>query len=303
MKRVLACLLALSLTLIFVACGGNGDETTTTATTTAADTTTDPNAPTTTTDPNAPTTTTDPNAPTTTTKPDDTTTTKPGDPPTPAFVLPSGNDAILAYYNNGLTKTPGLKLVAEKRTLVYGEAVAKIASLNLVEDYNLHNNNDVKAKANYDRTGLSNPSNLIALNTGMIKDATAKMEGDDVVLTINLKDEKNAKPTKVQGGYVGLVDYDEAEKLIIGVATEMGKDVLKQKGGKVADDAVIVKTMDFTMSAGKYVVKMTKAGAIKSVSYSVKEGGPATATANSKYLLSVPATAKLDVALSAEYKA
>ena len=212
MKRVLACLLALSLTLIFVACGGNGDETTTTATTTAADTTTDPNAPTTTTDPNAPTTTTDPNAPTTTTDPNaPTTTTDPNAPTTPlppAPKEPSTPAEILAYYNNATAlvsnSKAGMKRVTKtalKDDSIKGtDTLSKMAISGLL-NFKFGDESVRTIIGNFLGEGTKDASNKKGekpllyksnVGTGDVVGAPAiRTEGDNYIITFILKGENN----------------------------------------------------------------------------------------------------------------
>ncbi len=337
MKKVLACLLAMTFAFLFVACGDKteGNETTTdpsAVTTTdpnAVTTTTDPNATTVTTDPNATTTTdpnattvtTDPNAPTTTTNPGDTTTQAPnnnvtttqGTTPAPnpgnndptKITVPTDTAGIIALYNSALGKT-SMQRTAHKRTMTKVTAVAKlIGVITLIEDNELHNNKDVQQRANVNETKTV-ASDLVALNANQVASATSSVSGNTATLTINLKRYEEGGAGSAQSGALGYVStINEADVITL------VKDVAFTLGGEmvVAIDDIAVK---IGLSDGKYVVTIdTTTGKITSVTHTGAEFGSGTAKVTGQQEVfgrkvkvpNIPANVTLAVTLESKYSA
>lgn len=313
MKKILAALLALSMVLVFTACKDKTeDETTTTTTTeatanndttgtadpTATDTTasTDPTATDTTgsTDPTA----TDTSAPTSGSESEPTATTPP--PVGGTSVDLSSKDKIIEAYNKGLQNI-SIQRTSYKRTLTKGSAVAKVIGLQLIDDQNLHNNDEVKKRANVDEKA-NKASDLVQLTGSQVKSATSSVSGNTATLTITLNNTSPASPQSGTDGYVGILDNATTKNLIVSIATELSSGL--PAGIKLV--SVDITEMNMGLSDGKYIVTMdTATGKIKTVTFTGNQGGDAKASCKAKagLTVTVPATAELVVAYNATYSA
>jgi hypothetical protein len=250
MKKRLAFLLALSLALGFAACAGNpGPKTTQPA---AAETTAAPPAATETAV--AETSIGELDAAATETATGETT--APGEP----IALPTDTAGVVAYYNAALGRT-GLRRASFKRTMT---KVTAWAAFGLVDEQDLQDWRSVQALANVDETKTA-PSDLVALQPGWVREASASASGGTATLTIRLKDHALGAfdPKPGAYGYVSTIDKASAEQLVIDASIALTNGILTS--------ADVTKAL-FGLENGVYTVTVdTATGKIKSLRFTATQ--------------------------------
>ena len=260
MKKLLVCLLALSLIFALAACGDTGGGETAAAgeTTTDAAITESTAMETETTEPE--TTTEEITADAATTETAAGETAAQGDAP----AVPADTAGIVAYYNAALGKTR-MQRVSYKRTMM---KIAARAAFGILNEQNLQDDPGVQELGNVDETKTA-PSDLVALQAGWVTEAGSSVSGNAATLTIRLKERAmdqndtafNPKPGT--NGYVSTVDKPTAEQLVIDSAMALSGGILSR---------VDVTRTVFGLSGGVYTVTVdTSTGKIKNVRFSVTQ--------------------------------
>lgn len=273
MKKLLACVLAPALVLAFAACGDKRGEEPTAAATHTAVATAAPEPSGETTAPPEPTglidTTTAIAAPS-------------GSSAVPSDSIPADTAGIVRYFNDALAKTP-MQRISYRRTMTKVTAVVKAIGITILDDQNLHLNDDVMPYVHHeDKT--SAPSDLVALEAGWVKDAKSSVDGAVATFTITMKDyalEPGFDPKPGRRGYVSTLDREAVVTQVSEIAMVLAASVIGPKAlreVKVLDSA-------FGQSGGKYTVTVdTATGKIKALAFT----GTQSVEGNAKCVLNIP---------------
>ena len=265
MKKAIACLLALALALGLAACAGKpaaeaaAAQPTTSAATTAEITTTEA-------------TIIDGAAAEITT----TEAAAEGEP----LAVPTDMAGIIAYYNAALGKT-NLRRASFKRTMT---KVSSWAVWGLVDEPDMQDWPSVKRLANVDETKTA-PSDLVPLQAGWVREASAKEGEGTVALTIWLRDHDYAEIDPKPGtyGYVGTLDKPTAEVMVFDASVILTNGVLTS--------ADVTKAL-FALTDGVYTVVIdTQAGTIKSVRFSATQAADGEAKCTAVSIAPIPGKA------------
>lgn len=278
MKKLLACLLALSLALAFAACGKDAPVDAVTESTTAEIETIEHTT-----------------IESTTFEGTTTESTTAEDASTVSPAIPTDMAGIVAYYNAALEKT-GMRRASYKRTMT---KIAARAAFGILNEENLQDDPGVAALGNVDEAKTA-PSDLVALRAEWAGEASSSVSGDTATLIIRLKDraldpsDTAFNPRPGTNGYVSTVDKPTAEQLVIDSAMALSGGILSR---------VDVTRTAFGLSGGVYTIAIDmKTGAIKSLRFSVTQSADGEAKCRVSIVpLSVSASVTMRWDIAAAY--
>lgn len=295
MKKNLARLLALGMSIALVfslaACGGNGDEPDTT-------------------DPSTEAITQDEGA---TNNEGDSTPVESGSDsaseggsdaaPNGAVTKPASKDAAVSLYNSAVKKIGSLKATYSRTFLDGNLSLSDGMKVNLGKDDAW---NHAVVKYNFDKSNAALPADktkLVAVSAGDIASYTASESDNAVTIDFKLNTKSGSGLTSGAGGYMYLIDKDEAQSVIKAVANSDKKaDGNGQNGGFALPGSISVESADITMSNGTLSVTIDKAsGKIKTAKLYVKE--TLKGAAKYKILVTLNVTANISGEATVNYTA
>ncbi len=173
---------------------------------------------------------------------------------TAANDIPNDINGIINFYNNSLDKTTGLKKVGYTRNLTLCKA-------QIIGDKT--NDQGVRNMVNVNNSDTA-PSDLVKLDAAMVKSASGTSQGGKYVFVIELNDKTTNKNVKNgDGGYLGILGYDEVNSLVSTVA----ESALGIDGAKLSENYTC------NMTKGKLQLTANPDGTVESVSFSGTQGG------------------------------
>jgi len=211
---------------------------------------------------------------------------------TAAGEVPTDIAGIVAYYNAALGNTK-MRRASFQRTMT---KVSSWAVFGLVDEPDMQDWGSVKRLANVDETA-SAPSDLVALQAGWVKEASASESGGKATLTIRLKDHDFAEIDPKPGtyGYVGTMDLATAEVMVFDASVILTNGILTS--------ADVVKAL-FALTGGAYTVTIdTQTGKIESVRFTGTQAADGEAKCRAISIAPIPgkATVFLKGDLAATY--
>ena len=209
--------------------------------------------------------------------------------------VPTDMAGIVAYYNAALEKT-GMRRVSYKRTMT---KIAARAAFGILNEENLQDDPGVAALGNMDESKIA-PSDLIPLRAEWVGGASSSVSGDTATLTIRLKEraldpgDTAFNPRPGTNGYVSTVDKPTAEQLVIDSAMALSGGILSR---------VDVTRTAFGLAGGVYTIAVdTKTGTIKSLRFSVTQSADGEAKCRVSIVpLSVSASVNMRWDITAAY--
>ena len=196
------------------------------------------------------------------------------------LAVPTDTAGVIAYYNAALGKT-NMRRASFKRTMT---KVKSWAVLGLVDEQDMQDWPSVQRLANVDET-KSAPSDLVALRSDWVREASAK-EGDvTVTLTIRLQDHDYAEIDPKPGtyGYLATLDKPTAEVMVFDASVILTNGILTS--------ADVTKAL-FALTDGIYTVAVdTQTGKLKSVRFSCTQAADGEAKCRAVSIAPIPGKA------------
>lgn len=171
----------------------------------------------------------------------------------PSSTVPTDKAGIIAYFNSGIDKATSLQRKSHAKLLTK----CVISALG-----DKTNDEGVKGMVNKTDTAPV-ASDLVKLTDIMVKSATSSTENGKTILNISLNNvSAGTEIAKGQGGYVGILDFNETKTIV----AEVAKQIL-------GEDGIELKSPKYTLSSGEYKVTMNTDGSIESVDFTCNQSG------------------------------
>ena len=214
--------------------------------------------------------------------------------------VPADTAGIVRYYNEALGKTP-MRRTSYKRTMTKITGFAKALGITILDEPDLQDNPDVMPYVYFEDREIR-PADLVVLEMGWVKDASASVQGGDATLTIAMRDHglsPDLDPKPGTKGYVSTLDRAAVVPLVCEVAMALAASVISPNALK----EVTVTDSAFGLGGGKYTVVIdTDTGEIKSLTFT----GTQQVEGNARCVLNIPlipAAAKAFVTLRGNLEA